>query len=480
MLAKSSFADFQWNTNCQQAYALIIQLKFDNAQSLLEKEKKVNPENTLVFFIENYADYLKIQIGEEKSDFEKLKKNKDIRLNIIEDAESDSPWYLYSRAEINLQWAANRLKFGEYLTAALEINKAYRLIKENAERYPNFIPNKKSLGLLYTLIGSVPEQYSWVLSVIGMEGSIKTGLEMMNKAIIEMKTNRDYNIMLEESYFLYAFLKINLDNDKQDLVNLLSELKSKDHLLMNFASSRIASKLGQNDLAIKILENRKIDHDHYPFYYLEYLLAVAKQNKLDDDCIVHYNNYLKKFNGENYKKSALMRISWQYLIKGDLDNYGVFKDKIKRLGATQIDADKEAKSYSENKERPQANLLKARLLFDGGYYKDAIMELQNIDDPNFFSNSKNTLEYFYRIARCQENTENYDEAIVNYNKTIKMGSKKHYFYAAKSALQLGMYYEKIGEVKEAKKYLNTCVEMEDHQYEQGIEQKAKAGLNRLN
>lgn len=175
-----------------------------------------------------------------------------------------------------------------------------------------------------------------------------------------------------------------------------------------------------------------------------------------------------------------MRISWQYLIKGDLDNYGVFKDKIKRLGATQIDADKEAKSYSENKERPQANLLKARLLFDGGYYKDAIMELQNIDDPNFFSNSKNTLEYFYRIARCQENTENYDEAIVNYNKTIKMGSKKHYFYAAKSALQLGMYYEKIGEVKEAKKYFNTCVEMEDHQYEQGIEQKAKAGLNRLN
>mgnify|MGYP002057137529 CR=1 FL=1 len=30
------------------------------------------------------------------------------------------------------------------------------------------------------------------------------------------------------------------------------------------------------------------------------------------------------------------------------------------------------------------------------------------------------------------------------------------------------------------KFVNICIEMEDHQYEQGIEQKAKAGLNRLN
>ena len=122
---------------------------------LLEKEKKENPNNTLVYFIENYSDYLKIQIGEEKSDFEKLKKNKDSRLDFIESDKSSSPWYLYSQAEINLQWAASRLKFGEYFTAAFEINKAYRLIQENNKLYPNFIPNKKSLGLLYTLIGSV-------------------------------------------------------------------------------------------------------------------------------------------------------------------------------------------------------------------------------------------------------------------------------------------------------------------------------------
>ena len=65
---------------------------------------------------------------------------------------------------------------------------------------------------------------------------------------------------------------MNLDNNKADLQKLLSELKDKDYLLLKFASSRIASKLGQNDLAIQILENRKVEKDHYPFHYLDYCL----------------------------------------------------------------------------------------------------------------------------------------------------------------------------------------------------------------
>ena len=302
LISKITFADFLWNKNCKEAYNLSIQLKFDKAHFLLEKEKKENPNNNLVYFIENYSDYLKIQIGEEKSDFEKLKKNKDSRLDIIESDKSSSPWHLYSQAEIYLQWAASRLKFGEYFTAAFEINKAYRLIQENNKLYPNFIPNKKSLGLLYTLIGSVPEQYNWILSIIGMEGNINSGLSLMNEAIQEMKTHKDFEIMLEESYFLYAFLKMNLDNNKADLQKLLSELQDKDYLLLNFASSRIASKLGQNDLAIQILENRMVGKDHYPFHYLDYLLGINKQNKMDNNCLDHFENYLLNCKGKNYKK----------------------------------------------------------------------------------------------------------------------------------------------------------------------------------
>ena len=76
-----------------------------------------------------------------------------------------------------------------------------------------------------------------------MEGNINSGLSLMNEAIQEMKTHKDFEIMLEEGYFLYSFLKMNLDNNMADLQKLLNELKDKDYLLLNFASSRIASKL---------------------------------------------------------------------------------------------------------------------------------------------------------------------------------------------------------------------------------------------
>jgi len=479
-LSKSSFADFLWNKNCRDAYTYTMQLKFDKAQILLEKEINENPNNTLTYFIENYSDYLKIQIGEEKVDFEKFKKNKEKRLEIIKDDKSKSPWYLYSQAEINLQWAANRLKFGEYFTAAFEMNKAYRLIQENTKKYPNFIPNKKSLGLLYTLIGSVPEQYNWILSIIGMEGNIKTGLTLMDEAIQEMKSDSDYSIMLEECYFLYAFLKMNLDNNKKDLEKLLTELKDSDFLLLNFASSRIASKLGQNDLAIYILENRKIDSDHYPFHYLDYLLGVNKQNKMDDECLVHFKNYLNNFKGKNYKKSTLMRMSWHYHIRGDKEKYMLYKNRINSFEGKQVDADREAQSYYSDTKVPHVNLLKARLLFDGGYSDLAVEELEKINSVDFLKNSKNNLEYFYRYGRCMEQMNKHEVAIKYYKKTILSGQNEPYYFAAKSALQIGLLYEIDNNQEEAKRYFNICIEMEDHQYEQGIEQKAKAGLNRLN
>ena len=67
--SKNIYADFLWNKKCINAYSLIIQLKFDKAKLILDEEIKENPNNSLVYFIENYGDYLKSLISEEKKDF---------------------------------------------------------------------------------------------------------------------------------------------------------------------------------------------------------------------------------------------------------------------------------------------------------------------------------------------------------------------------------------------------------------------------
>ncbi|SVE30575.1 uncharacterized protein METZ01_LOCUS483429, partial [marine metagenome] len=132
LLGNSSvFASFQMNEDMQMAYLHIINLEFDAAQNLLNKEKIKRSNNGIIYLYENYIDFLKIIIGEEFTYFEKQEKLKNERLKKIISNDKSSPYYLYSQAEIHLQWAFARIKFKEYLTAAYEIQKAYSLIEKN-------------------------------------------------------------------------------------------------------------------------------------------------------------------------------------------------------------------------------------------------------------------------------------------------------------------------------------------------------------
>jgi tetratricopeptide (TPR) repeat protein len=89
------------------------------------------------------------------------------------------------------------------------------------------------------------------------------------------------------------------------------------------------------------------------------------------------------------------------------------------------------------------------------------------------------IELYYRIGRVNDALNNSAIASKNYQKTIDLGRNSSYYYAAKSALQLALIWENKGDYKKAQYYFNDCIAMENHEYEQSIEQKAKAGLHRL-
>ena len=175
-LSTTVFASFQMNERMQQSYSHIINLEFEVANQLLNLELKENSENRIVVLQQNYIDFLTILIGEDEVFFENAKDEKSDRIDFLQEGDENSPYYLYAQAEVHLQWAFARLKFEEYLTAAYEIQKAYSLLEENQELFPEFKLNKKGLGLLHTLVGAIPEKYQWVISLVGMEGTVQQGL----------------------------------------------------------------------------------------------------------------------------------------------------------------------------------------------------------------------------------------------------------------------------------------------------------------
>lgn len=481
-----SFASsFDFNDNCKKAHQSILCLKFDEGKLLLDAERAKNPDNVIVYYIEDYIDFLKLLISEDSKLFYRIKSNKDIRIDKIESAEGNSEYKNYCLAEINLHWAFARMKFKEYITAAGEINKAYSLLNTNKKNYPDFVPNYKGLGLLHAIIGTIPDDYEWVKKLIGISGTINQGVNELSIVLKTSLRNESYDYLKTESLFFLTFVQLNLQSSKEEAMAMAKYLNEpefapllKSSPLISYAAASIAIRTGNNDKAIQILETKPSGSEYYPFHYLDYLLGVAKLNRLDYDAYKYLYSFILNFKGQNYIKAAYQKIAWYYLIN---NNPAKYKEKIALaipLGNNTVDEDKQALAEAKSKIVPNVQLLKARLLSDGGYYQKALNVLFEKKPSEYCLSTKDFLEYTYRIGRIYDSWGKDDTAIPYYKLTIKNGSTLSYYFAANASLHLGMIYENKKNKSMAKYYYQLCTQMKNTEYKSSINQKAKAGLNR--
>ena len=152
--------------------------------------------------------------------------------------------------------------------------------------------------------------------------------------------------------------------------------------------------------------------------------------------------------------------------------------KVLRYGGNTLDADKQAQKEAEGNRMPLTSLLRARLLFDGGYYERAAGEMNRLTE-NSFANTEEQTEYYYRTARFYDEWNKKDSALALYNKAIDKGKTLPRYFAANSAFETGKIYETRGDTAKAEQYYNLCLSFENHEYKNGLDQKAKAGLSRI-
>jgi len=471
-------AQYDFNTRCIKAYNAATNLEFDRGKGLLEEELKDNPDNLVPILIANYIDFLQVVIGEQEDDFKQLKSNKSKRIRILEKASGNSPYYRYSLASINLQWALARSKFNDYTRAAFETRKAYFLLQANQEQYPDFTPNMIGLGVMHTLVGTIPEQYQWIINIFGLHGSVIQGLEELDTTTILIKTG-EYSYLMPECLFFITFLSMNFQSDislSDDYLELLEEY-SNEHILLNYAYARYLMKSGHNDQAIDILSNRKKISGQYPFYYLDYLLGKAKLNRLDPEADKPFYTYVVNHKGGNYIKASYQKLAWYNLVNGNEKGYIENMGKVLQYGQAVIDADKQAMMEAETMDVPNVDLLKSRLLFDGGYYADA--EKMLLGHNIILNNRKDSVEFTYRLGRINHAWKKIEKAKTYYQECIIKGSDLPNYFAANAALHLGMIYEEQGDYIMAREYYKMCMKMDFTEYKDSITQKAKAGLNRL-
>lgn len=467
--------DFDFSKNCVKAYNNIISLKIDSGKYYLKQELKENPSNKIPALLYNYIDFLEIYTSNSVELYNSRRKDFDSRLKNIKSSKENSPYYLYAQGEIHLQAAVLHIKFGEYFSAVMQVRKSLNKLDENRRKYPDFKPNYKSLGLLNTILGSIPQQYKTGMSFLGLSGNVNDGMQMLEKLV------KDKSFLFQhEASTIYAFLLLHISNEPEKAWIVLKKngFFNSNNLMDAYSIGHIGIHGVHNDDGILALKNRPKGKEYIQFYYLDFLLGLGKTYRQDGDANFYFRKFLEMNKGQDYIKSAWHKMAWNELIKGNESEYRKLLQNVKNGGRAVLDTDKQAEKEALSNNIPNSVLLKIRLLSDGNYMDKALAELQKVRVTDF-EDVANKTEYFYRFARVYDKMNDFNNATLYYQLTINNGQNLSYYYAANSAYLLGYLFEKNTDYENAVNYYELSLRLNGFEYDNSIKQKAKAGINRI-
>lgn len=471
---------YVFDSTCRLAYQEIIKLKLDHGKELINKARTENAENLIPDLLDGYIDFFILFFNEDSAEYRVRKENFDKRLAAFDSGPHNSPFYRYSKALTYLQRAAVKIKFGERYSAGWDFKRANSQIKENKSLYPKFQPNKMIYGPLEVVIGTVPQGYKWIASLFGMKGSINEGMQVMRSYI--NSNDSLAKLFQNEAIFYYCYLMFYIENNPDEVFKLIKarKLDIVNNHLFTYLAANLALNSKQTSYAEQILQERNKSSEYMQTAAWDFERGYAKFHSLQlDEAIASFEKFINTFKGQFYVKDVLQKISWAYYLKGNKEEAEKYRLLILKKGNTESDADKKAYRDAKKGEWPDETLLKARILNDGGYQKEAlaILTQKKMDD---FTRPEEKLEYAYRMARIYDDMGKDDEAIRFYQMAIQLGEQRTEYFAARAALQMGYIYEKRNEKSLAVASFKHCLKMGDHEYKDSLDQRAKSGIARCN
>lgn len=481
LLPSALKAQFRFDEPYREMYYHVIDLKFEKARLMIALESKQEPENLIPLVLENYIDFLTVFISEDRALFDRLEQNKKARLELLYNASDQNPYKRVAQATVLLHWAFVRLKFtDQYYTSAFEIRKAFLLLEENQVLFPQFPLNKIGLGVLYAMVGSIPPNFQWIVRLASMRGSVVQGTALLYEAYHECSVSDEFKVFTSEILFYLSYIEMNLQPNKEGAHKLAGYFDAADDvpMLMLYAQVNLLMHIGDNDKALQLLNSRPVGTEYYSFAYLDYLKAECMLRKLDVGAGLYYTQFINTFKGSNFIVDAKRKLAWIQLLQNNEDGYNIQMAAIDPKAISLVDADKQAVKEKLRQQSPDTTLLKARLLFDGGYYESSLEVLKN---ANMFAGRPVNLqiEYNYRLARVHHEMGNLIQAILFYEKTIRLGSNLPLYFGANAALKLGEIYEVSSNPQKAELNYRLCLSMNPEEYKTGIHMRAKAGIGRI-
>ena len=461
---------FRLSDNIVSAYIEITQFNKAKVRSFLQLESESNPVNPLSDYVENTLDFYEFAVNDNLQFYRKSLSKRKNRLEHLESADQSSPFFHFTLAEFHLQWSIMRMKAGEEVLAAKDLRKAFHHWESNQKKHPKFYLNLKPAAMLHALGASIPSSYRWLSDLAGISGNGIQAQQEILQLECEILRQQTYTYLLPEIRFIRFFIESNLLGETP-----LTVTETTSNSLSKLTQAFVFFKQKNMKLAaVKFQECESLAGENTPSVVYYFLGECYLNQSFDDKG--YFDDYLNNFTGTTFLKSAWRRKGWMAFLKNDTAQYRRCMSRVLTVGNTLTDDDKQAQLEAQSNRLPNAALLKARLLHDGGQFEKSN---QAISTKNLrLRDSYDAAEFWYRLGRnCQGLKEN-DQALTYLKKSIEIGKKLNEYFAASAALQCGLIYEQRNE-PQAELYYKMVVSFPDHPYKKSLDAKAGASLKRL-
>ncbi|GAB3560337.1 tetratricopeptide repeat protein [Spirosoma fluminis] len=468
--------DFTWTPGLQRVYADLQKLKVQPARQALTTE----PTNGVRIFLDDYADMLTLVTSDDDRAFTRLSDREDERLDAIRKLDANSPWQRVLMAEVRLHWAFAKLKFGKEISASWDVIRAYKLLVENQKRFPDFLPTYKSLGTLHIMIGSVPENYTWVANLLGMRGSVRQGQQELQRAQQDSIFGLEARLI---DLMVRAYVLSFTDADGRSLERLVAD--NPDNLLLHFFGATIEQKSGHSQQALMYLMTRPISPAYQSLPIIENILGdIYLQKGQYTTATVHFQKFLAAYKGQNFIKDSYYKVFLCHWLANEPEGqFRSYLEKVVSLGRTTVESDKTAQKFAEaylkrGVSPNQKVLMRARLASDGGFTDSALAYLRPYPETRF-SLTTEKAEYNYRLGRIYQRRNEADAAIPYLNRALVISEAEQLSFGATAALQLGYIYKQKNDRTEARSFFQKALSFKHHEYKNSVDNKAKAAMSQL-
>jgi len=452
-----------------------MDLKLKSAKKTIEKERSQNPNNYYAYYLEQNRQALALVIDPSEERFDRFDEQFEQRMDLLENKDKDSPYYLACRSEMLLQACIFSVLYGEKLSGIRKGYQAYKATYQNREKFPEFMLTNKLDGFFNVAVSNLPSFVHWAASVFGVSGDAEKGVDLLKGYYQSVKNKPGLN--LDAALFVILPYKLNKEPYKAyDFIQTL-DTSLIQYKLINYFYINTAYRSGRNELAYQALQDFDMSSVEEQFLPYDYMMGKVLLRKLDKNAITYFQNYLRGTSNENYIKETFYNMALYYLTKGNIEQFKYYKQQAYDNGKAVNERDREAVYDSELDYIPDVNLSSAKLLIDGGYFERAEEHLLSFKEKNS-DFLPFILEYNLLNGRILEHKGNISESIEAFQSVIDKGSDEDYYFASEAALQLGMVYRNIDKEK-ARYYFEKTSDLYQSDFYEYIDEVAERELKLL-